>query len=64
MTAAEYVENCTQFVEDLYVGPDGNIVDIVEERELDTTTMRYYTTHYIINGFKYAVNDEIRGRFL
>ena len=61
MTAAEYVENCTQFVEGLCVGPDGNIVDIVEERELDTTTMRYYTTHYIINGFKYAVNDEIRG---
>lgn len=60
MTAAEYVGNCTQFVEDYYVDPDGNVVDIIEERKFDTTTMRYYTTHYIINGFRYAVNDEIR----
>lgn len=60
MTAAEYVENCFPFVEDFYVAPDGNVVDIVEVRELDTTTMRYYTTYYIIDGFKYAVDDEIR----
>ena len=60
MTAAEYVENCIPFVEDFYVGPDGDVVDIVEERKLDATTMKYYTTHYIINGLKYAVNDEIK----
>lgn len=61
MTVKEYVENCTPFVEDYYVDPDGNVVDIVEERKLDATTMRYYTTYYIINGFKYTVNDEIQG---
>ena len=60
MTAKEYVENCTQFVEDFFVDPDGNVVDIVEERKLDTSTMRYYTTHYLINGFRYAINEEIR----
>ena len=60
MTAAEYVGNCTQFVEDYYVDPAGNVVDIIEERKFDPTTMRYYTTHYIINGFRYAVSDEIR----
>ena len=59
MTAKEYVENCIQFVEDFYVDPNGYVVDIAEERKLDTSTMRYYTTHYIINGFKYAVNEEM-----
>ncbi len=59
MTAKEYVENCTQFVENFFVDTDGNVVDIVEERKLDTSTMRYYTTHYLINGFRYAINEEI-----
>lgn len=59
MTAKEYVESCTPFVEDFYVDLDGHVVDIIEERRLDTSTMRYYTTHYIINGLRYAVDEEI-----
>lgn len=62
MTAKEYVESCTPFVEDFHVDTDGNVVDIVEERKLDTVTMRYYTTHYIINGFRYAINEEMKRR--
>lgn len=60
MKVKEYVENCTQFVEDFYVAPDNHVVTIEEERELDTLTMRYNTTHYIINGFRYAVDDEMQ----
>ena len=60
MTAKEYVENCVQFVEDFYVDTNGNVVDIIEERKLDTSVMKYYTTHYVINGFRYAPNEEIK----
>lgn len=60
MTAKEYVENCVQFVEDFYVDTNGNVVDIIEERKLDTSVMKYYTTHYIINGFRYASKEEIK----
>ena len=59
MTAKEYVESCIPFVEGFYVDADGRVVDIIEERKLDTSTMRYYMTHYIINGFRYAVDEEI-----
>ena len=59
ITAKEYVENCIPFIEDFYIAPDGKVVDIIEERKLDISTMRYYTTHYIINGFKYAVDEEM-----
>ena len=59
MTAKDYVENCIPFVEDFYVDTDGKVVDIIEERKLDTSTMSYYTTHYIINGFRYAVDEKM-----
>lgn len=62
MTAKEYVDNCVQFVEDYYVDPYNNVVDIVEERKLDTTTMRYYLTSYIIDGYKYALDEEVERR--
>lgn len=61
MTAKEYVESCIQFVEDFYIGPDNNVVEIIEERKLDISTMKYYTTHYLINGFRYAINQEYKG---
>lgn len=62
MTSKEYVENCTQFVENYYIDPDNNVVDIIEERKLDTTTMGYYITHYIIDGIRYAINEEMKRR--
>lgn len=62
MLVKDYVKACTPFVEDFYVDIYGDVVTIVEEQKLDTATMKYYTTCYIINGYGYAPEDVIERR--
>ena len=64
MKVKDYVEQCTSYDNpfdfDLFRDPHGNFIqEIIEERKLDSFTMRYYTTHYLIDGVKYAPDDEI-----
>lgn len=64
MKVRDYVEllrPCNEtFDYNIFYDPYGEVVyDVIEERKLDVSTMRYYTTHYLINGVRYAPNDEI-----
>ena len=64
MKVKDYVELLRPYSEtfdyNIFHDPYGEVVyDVIEERKLDVSTMRYYTTHYLINGVRYAPNDEI-----
>lgn len=59
MKVKDYVENCHEWFDGLLIDPYGQIVELGEIRKLDVFTMRYYTTHYLIDGIRYNPDDEI-----